>query len=290
MTILFATSVKKSKRILTYRKLLFSNIGSLKPFNVSSALENILQIKEINVEINNSAIDYSRKLATITNITNSLHGIRLVNIVASKFESMRKEQFNKNNKNHLITLDKLWLALKPDVRRTPQTDPSGSSPALLLSADWSEIGFQRSDPSTDFRGMGLLGLMQLVYFCECKPNVARSILTVSSDPQKYYPFAITGINITAFLLELLNGTHLHRLIFDNIEKLALENAGKFAADGCSSDSEAITSSCNVLNEFYCFIFEEFHNLWQARNPRNVMDFPKIFNELKNDIRYNFPAL
>ena len=44
----------------------------------------------------------------------------------------------------------LWKVLKPNIplkgRRCQQ---------------WTEIGFQGDDPSTDFRGMGLLGLENL---------------------------------------------------------------------------------------------------------------------------------
>lgn len=45
----------------------------------------------------------------------------------------------------------LWKELRPD---TPLTG--------RISKQWCEIGFQGSDPKTDFRGMGLLGLHNLL--------------------------------------------------------------------------------------------------------------------------------
>lgn len=290
MTKLFSSALKRSKKILTYRKLIFCNLGSLKPFSVTAALENIIQIKGIKADNTNllSQGAIQGKLATIGNITHSLCAIRLVNLVAFKFETMRKDTFDKSNKNHLSMLNKLWFALKPECTRISEFE---SGPTPLISADWGEIGFQGKDPSTDFRGMGLLGLRQLIYFCEKNPDIARNILLISNHPQKYYPFAITGINITAFLLELLNETRLHGLILDNLEKLTLDNTLKYSTESKAFDDvETIACTCDALNDFYCFIFQKFSKLWVARNPKDIMDFPRIFTELKRDIRYNFPEL
>jgi hypothetical protein len=48
--------------------------------------------------------------------------------------------------------------------------------------DWGIVGFQGKDPSTDFRGMGLLGLEQLLYFS--KYDAARDILQDSDHPRR----------------------------------------------------------------------------------------------------------
>lgn len=45
----------------------------------------------------------------------------------------------------------LWKELRPD---TPLS--------ARISKQWCEIGFQGNDPKTDFRGMGLLGLLNLL--------------------------------------------------------------------------------------------------------------------------------
>jgi len=291
MTLQFAKSLKQSKEIDMYRKLIFSNVGSFKPFNVSAALEHIIQTKKIvQASTLDSAINSSRRMVLIANITHSLHGLRLVNVVAAKFEKLRKDEFNKSNQNHIELLNKLWSSLRPNIQRNSDHDPLNS----IVSISWSDIGFQGKDPSTDFRGMGMLGLHQLVYFSETKPEVAKSILDTSNDPKRYFPFAATGINITAFLLQLLNETRMHRLIFENLETLSLDgvnnNISKSSDLGSSFHTETINSTCNVLNEFYCFIFEEFITIWISRNPKSVLEFPSIFSDLQKDIRNNFPVL
>ena len=51
----------------------------------------------------------------------------------------------------LGTVCQLWSTLRPDVPLPSRT-----------GHHWTEIGFQGDDPATDFRGMGLLGLQNLV--------------------------------------------------------------------------------------------------------------------------------
>ena len=67
---------------------------------------------------------------------------------------------------------------------------------------------QSRDPTSDLRGMGVLGLYTLVYFVEHHTDVAREIVFGN----RAYPFAAVGINVTQLLCNLLNltdGRHTH---------------------------------------------------------------------------------
>ncbi|KAG5453508.1 ELMO domain-containing protein 3 [Clonorchis sinensis] len=60
------------------------------------------------------------------------------------------------------------------------------SPACLTKGDhWQLIGFQGSDPTTDFRGAGLLALLCLVYFATEPPfcNTVPSLFRQSLEPK-----------------------------------------------------------------------------------------------------------
>lgn len=48
------------------------------------------------------------------------------------------------------------------------------------------------DPKTDFRGMGLLGLENLIYFSKEHTSIAQRILQRSHHPKHGYAFAIVG--------------------------------------------------------------------------------------------------
>jgi hypothetical protein len=66
-------------------------------------------------------------------------------------EALRATPYDSGNAHHEAGLMRLWSALQPGVdleaRRTKQ---------------WQAIGFQGDDPKTDFRGMGMLGLENLL--------------------------------------------------------------------------------------------------------------------------------
>jgi hypothetical protein len=53
--------------------------------------------------------------------------------------------------DHETKLMKLWRNLLPDRKLTERK-----------TMEWVDIGFQGKDPATDFRGVGILGLEQLL--------------------------------------------------------------------------------------------------------------------------------
>jgi hypothetical protein len=56
--------------------------------------------------------------------------------------------------------------------------------------DWLKLGFQnKSDPSTDFRGLGTLGLLHMLSFIENNFSVAKEVLARSQKSVVHqYPF------------------------------------------------------------------------------------------------------
>src|SRR5690348_14659956 len=77
----------------------------------------------------------------------------------------RSTVFNQENPDHEKLLRRLWSVVKPEEYLHGLIDPQ-----------WKNIGFQGNSPATDFRtiktgtnvegGMGLLGLLNLIYFAE----------------------------------------------------------------------------------------------------------------------------
>ncbi len=78
--------------------------------------------------------------------------INAYNKLINEIETFRNKQFSFDNVQHADLLFKIWLKLKgPEDKLETK-----------ITKRWSEIGFQGSDPGTDFRGMGLLGLTNLL--------------------------------------------------------------------------------------------------------------------------------
>ena len=71
--------------------------------------------------------------------------------LVKEVEALRSESFDSENLRHEKSLIELWNLLQPGVPLMSRK-----------SKEWQNIGFQGDDPKTDFRGMGLLGLENLL--------------------------------------------------------------------------------------------------------------------------------
>jgi hypothetical protein len=80
---------------------------------------------------------------------------------------------------------------------------------------WHIIGFQGKDPSTDFRGMGLLGLDDLHYLASRYPTICARILSTSHHPVSGFSMAIVGINLTDLCLNMVRMRELQYHFYVN---------------------------------------------------------------------------
>jgi hypothetical protein len=163
--------------------------------------------------------------------------------------------YDKSNPKHEEMLLKLWSFIFPN-------DPLSSR----VSDQWKILGFQGTDPASDFRGMGMLGLHNLIYFAEKYTDVFRAIVKRNVDRgSRDYPAAVAGINITQLLFEMLNVNkpinfngpvlQIFRILFDH----------PFA-----------------FEEMYCTIFQVLDRTWDEMNA-SYMEFPKVIAAVKRQI-------
>ncbi|CAK4107637.1 unnamed protein product [Aphanomyces euteiches] len=215
------------------------DIFSFKPFDVTATLFRLGEIKK-----------YAITKLCESNLRACFTRFREVNEVYTKAIALKDEAYDSKNEEHEALLEQLWSNLKPDVRRA----------GGRYTKEWGEIGFQGKDPMTDFRSMGLLALKQLVYYTEHYPVEAKRALVHSSHPTQWYPFAVTGINITSFVVDVMK----ERLV----------------------DSRFYDKECSLeqLHEFYCMVFSMFDAFWVESNPTDLMAFPTVFKMLQDTIR------
>lgn len=273
MTEKFAGSLKRSRQLTNIKKAVFL----LKLYDVRGFVEGIIAAKDIS----------RSKVLVVANISHCLHYLRFANAVVIEFEALKVTEFNRNEQGDIALLESLWENLKPGDRRRPLTSPNSTDLDDIRSSDWSEIGFQGVDPSTDFRGMGKLGLQQLVHFSTVRNQSARAILLESNHPRRFFPFSATGINFTLFVIEMLRETRLHGVLLRSLEREAVGQS--FASgDGPSASRELLQMGCTVVHDMYCDVFEDFNRLWVSRDPPNVMAFHSLFTELKASYRARYP--
>lgn len=141
-----------------------------------------------------------------------------------------------------------------------------------LGPHWEEIGFQGSDPSTDFRGVGLLGLLQLTFFVVTPAGpvrrLCRAAYDLSLDSRQHYPFAIMAMNISQISLQVLREGLLMRPQRGEVTLL------------------------ETFNRFYFGVWAAFHEAWTSgeEGGKTILDTGYVLKDLRVYVRRNVNKL
>ena len=122
------------------------------------------------------------------------------------------------------------------------------------------IGFQGEDPATDFRGSGILGLLNLHSFVNNFKAEAKEVYENSLQIDSQYFFASAGLYISLKICEWIKVFILinQNGLFDSI----------FYDHNCNEDTLA------MVNKLYASIFKDFDIFWMNQLVRSLM----MFNE------------
>lgn len=216
---------------------------TLNPDLIYYAVFAIVRIKRINTKVHRKFTD------TLGECLTQIWGYRQL---TAEVEVLRQQFYESENPGHEERLLRLWAALMPDIPLETR-----------ITKQWQEIGFQGDDPKTDFRGMGILGLENLLFFAEQYPSAARHVLARSHHPVYGYSFAIVGINITHMAYTLLRcgdaKTH-----FYNASKRFLE--------------------VRAFHQFFCYLFFSFDELWRQEKPKDMMEFSRVRDKFESQVK------
>lgn len=159
--------------------------------------------------------------------------------------------FDAADARHEAMLEELWDELLPSVKRV----------GGRYSKDWGKIGFQQSDPASDFRGAGILALHQLRYMARTRQHVARRMISQPADEGRRYPWACVGINITVEAVKIVEARRIDRMLY-----------GKGVEEGIE-----------LVHQLFCDMFEILHARWIEEGASNLLAFPKVWKLYLNDI-------
>ncbi|XP_024249436.1 ELMO domain-containing protein 1 [Oncorhynchus tshawytscha] len=251
-TLKIESSLRYSKNELCQSAL------SAHPDRVEKTIDDIMTLKKVNPDTNPQlGISLQASLFQIV-------GYRSL---VSEVEKLRREPYDCENPDHEEMLMKLWKTLRPDSPLTGR-----------ISKQWCEIGFQGNDPKTDFRGMGLLGLHNLLYFAEHDKATALQVLHDSLQPKHRsipkeaskmskaeweqknfdkaigYSFAIVGINITDLAYSLLVSGALKTHLYNVAPEMP---------------------SLSHFQQTFCYLMQEFHRFWIEEDPCDIMEFNRV---------------
>ena len=110
-------------------------------------------------------------------------------------------------------------------------------------AHWEEIGFQGSDPSTDLRGVGILGLVQAL-FLVITPEIlpfSQDLYKLSRKEGQEFPLLVLSLNMTRITVQAVRDGILNR-------QLAAEE-----------------DVWRTVNFFYCSLLHQVYTNWRQRN-------------------------
>lgn len=165
-----------------------------------------------------------------------------------------KLRFNVDSIPHNRMLQTLWMKITDDTR---QCDKTGSH--------WQQIGFQGNDPSTDIRGCGLLGVLQIIFMLEAYPDIISKVYLLSMDNHQNFPLVLVSFAITGIVIRLLRSCLIYNYI-----------------NSCHSAMDAV-------NQVYASLFYQFYRNWKNKS-RTILDFDAAQKELDAAAFSNFMAL
>ncbi|XP_017786006.1 PREDICTED: ELMO domain-containing protein 2 [Nicrophorus vespilloides] len=211
---------------------------------VSGAVSTVLLVKRINPRV------HFQFVKSFGHCIQQIWGYRQL---LADVESLRTTTYDPDNVEHERKLMLLWEALRPDEML-----------ASRITKQWQDIGFQGDDPKTDFRGMGLLGLENLLFFAsEYGNGPASHVLSHSLHPVHGYAFAIVGINLTSMAWQLLRDGHAKTYVYNTCKAVP---------------------SVRVFHQFYCYLFYEFDRHWLACRPKSMMEFSDIKTKFESNVK------
>ncbi|KAL0271119.1 UNVERIFIED_CONTAM: hypothetical protein PYX00_008322 [Menopon gallinae] len=207
------------------------------------AITTVIKIKNINPQVH---IQFSKSFGKC------MEQIWGFSNLKKTVEDLRCTQYDSNNPAHEEKLLNLWTLLVPDEKLESR-----------VTKQWQYIGFQGDDPKTDFRGMGVLGLENLLFLASEYTDIAHRMLVRSQHPKHGYAFAIVGINLTHLAYHLLE---------DGSAKTHVYNTSKSPP------------SMRTFHQFYSYLYVEFDKFWVNAKPNNIMDFSFIRDRFEKEIR------
>eukprot|EP01080_Neovahlkampfia_damariscottae_P001468 gene1468-12087_t len=170
-----------------------------------------------------------------------------------KFKTYITLNYDSKDEEHEALLAELWKL------------SSNEELESRICNQWKTIGFQGKDPATDFRGVGVFGLYNLLFFAKNYPKKYSSMLVkTKKNTHMSYPFAIAGFNITMMLFDILGfGFQANKSKNNEAKKnfieLITKNMKKFDQSTWFNilETEEIETTPKESKEDFLLDFEEF---------------------------------
>jgi hypothetical protein len=123
--------------------------------------------------------------------------------------------------------------------------------AAVSPPNWQAIGFQREgDFTTDLRGCGMLGPLQMLWVVERYPWLASRAMSLGNAPLNPFPVMVQCIGLTAKVLQLMRLGKLIRLC---------------NAERSRTNETAVNPVAVVAHDFFAGLLLNFLQRWEEKN-------------------------
>ena len=168
-------------------------------------------------------------------------------------ETFRKTPYDSGSQRHEELLMEIWERLRPGVALTGRK-----------TNQWIEVGFQADDPATDFRGSGVLGLINLHRWVGTQEG--KQAFQTADTPSTEYFFASASIFMTMLACELCRDFTVHPKYWMGAEEW------KFP------DWEA------PFQRVFSTVWGDFVLFWEGREDKSMMQFNQTLLAFSRTIR------
>ncbi|XP_034693519.1 ELMO domain-containing protein B isoform X1 [Vitis riparia] len=157
---------------------------------------------------------------------------------------------------HQDALRELWSLAYPG-RELPS----------LKSELWKEMGWQGTDPSTDFRGGGFISLENLIFFAKKYPDTFQRLLHKLDGNRAdwEYPFAVAGINISFMLIQMLD-----------------LQSGKPTSQAAVRFLQLLGEDEMAFDNLFCVAFQMMDAQWLAKHA-SYMEFNDVLKSTRTQL-------
>ncbi|KAF2909293.1 hypothetical protein DAI22_11g016000 [Oryza sativa Japonica Group] len=161
--------------------------------------------------------------------------------------------FDSSSVKHQDALKELWRLAYPSRQLPP-----------LKSDLWKEMGWQNSDPATDFRAGGFMSLENLIYFARNYPDSFHSLLHKADGKRSEweYPFAVAGVNISYMLVQMLD-----------------LQSGKMGTKVSSQFVQLLREDEMAFDNLFCMAFQMLDAQWLTRQA-SYMEFNEVLKSMR----------
>ena len=201
--------------------------------------EKIKPILKDNPKIANESYD---------NLLFLLQRYKFIQEMKARLSTIYSEKVSLDNPEHKELLLDIWKKFHPSIE------------VELKDKKWVDLmGFQGSDPSTDFRGTGVLGLKNLNHFSLIDLRASYTF-SVATAIDTWYFYAATGINITGKVIDFIESGNADEYFYSHYK------------------------DCDILdftNKLYGDFFNGFNALWVKEGHKDFMQVNTVLERFMN---------